>query len=94
MDVTDIQVSDPVCGMKVTTRSAWSTKYQGEEYYFCSDACQGKFEADPPTVLAMAAQREVREREEAPGEHSCCSHGGGNAAESEVAVSQLCSTAL
>ena len=41
-------VKDPVCGMTVSieanTRNA---EFQGEDFYFCSEKCQTKFEGDP-----------------------------------------------
>ena len=39
---------DPVCGMSVTIKpEARSRDYGSETYYFCSDGCQTKFDADP-----------------------------------------------
>lgn len=40
--------TDPVCGMSVAIKpDARSRDYGGETYYFCSDGCLEKFEADP-----------------------------------------------
>ena len=39
--------TDPVCGMSVNQAQAKSAVYQGHAYYFCSQACREKFEADP-----------------------------------------------
>ncbi|MCH7611632.1 MAG: heavy metal translocating P-type ATPase [Chloroflexi bacterium] len=41
-------VTDPVCGMEIDPKTA-ATKmdYQGKTYFFCSDACQTKFMAEP-----------------------------------------------
>jgi len=39
---------DAVCGMQVRTADAPAhTIHQGQDYYFCSDKCHAKFEADP-----------------------------------------------
>ncbi|MBF6558220.1 MAG: YHS domain-containing protein [Acidimicrobiales bacterium] len=39
---------DPVCGMQVkTVDAAASTRHEESTYYFCSDSCTDKFEADP-----------------------------------------------
>jgi YHS domain-containing protein len=38
---------DPVCNMKVETTKAKSAVYGGNVYYFCSQDCRLKFEADP-----------------------------------------------
>ena len=40
--------TDPVCGMTVAIKpETRSSNYGGETFYFCSDGCQTKFEADP-----------------------------------------------
>lgn len=39
---------DPVCGMTVAVKDGTSqTSHRDESFYFCSDKCQSKFEADP-----------------------------------------------
>lgn len=39
---------DPVCGMQVEERNAaGQTQHQGKTYYFCSAACQKRFEHNP-----------------------------------------------
>ena len=39
---------DPVCGMFVTiTPGSRSREYGGDTYYFCSETCQTRFDADP-----------------------------------------------
>lgn len=40
-------LKDPVCGMAVSTDSAFHTEHAGVPYYFCSVSCQKKFEANP-----------------------------------------------
>jgi Cu+-exporting ATPase len=43
---------DVVCGMQVEpSRAAGSTQFQGKTFYFCSKACQKKFEANPDQYL-------------------------------------------
>ena len=40
--------TDPVCGMQIEeSEAAGSSEYQGTTYYFCSAACQDKFEQNP-----------------------------------------------
>lgn len=40
--------TDPVCGMSVTPETAaGSTVVSGRTYYFCSESCKAKFDADP-----------------------------------------------
>lgn len=39
---------DPVCGMQVKVDTAkWTSDYGGRSWYFCSEGCKKKFEADP-----------------------------------------------
>ena len=55
--------TDPVCKMEVDESTAISVQRNGQEYYFCSEYCQAKFQA--------ADCQESKERE------LCCSHEGG-----------------
>ena len=53
------QVTDPVCGMKVTPGpDAISTDYAGETYYFCRAGCRDKFAADPEKYLSNQGEPE------------------------------------
>jgi YHS domain-containing protein len=45
---------DPVCHMAVETAKAKSAVYDGQVYYFCSQDCRAKFEADPHTYAKAA----------------------------------------
>jgi YHS domain-containing protein len=39
---------DPVCGMKVDPNTTdIMTTYEGQEYYFCAEACRREFEDNP-----------------------------------------------
>lgn len=43
---------DPVCGMEVDTEQAeWWMEYNGQTYYFCSQACLEAFARDPERYL-------------------------------------------
>ena len=45
-------VKDPVCGMDVVpATAAGSAVHDGRTFYFCSDQCRRKFEADPARYL-------------------------------------------
>ena len=45
-------MTDPVCGMKVDTRTAQHREeFGGTPYYFCSAGCRAKFAADPDKYL-------------------------------------------
>ncbi|WP_332699671.1 heavy metal translocating P-type ATPase, partial [Bosea sp. (in: a-proteobacteria)] len=49
-------VKDPVCGMTVDPETArHRASHAGRTYFFCSDNCRGKFEAQPAAYLAEEA---------------------------------------
>ena len=59
-------LTDPVCGMTVTTRSEHHVEHAGRPYYFCSAKCLSKFVAEParyagdvvaPAVALAAAEQ-------------------------------------
>ena len=42
------QVMDPVCGMTIDSgAAAASSEHKGMTHYYCSSACQQKFDANP-----------------------------------------------
>jgi Cu+-exporting ATPase len=44
---------DPVCGMDVEPKTAAASKeHGGATYYFCSEGCLERFEADPARYIA------------------------------------------
>ncbi len=44
---SETQLTDPVCGMAVTTENEQHEHYHGRDYYFCSSGCHEKFTANP-----------------------------------------------
>jgi YHS domain-containing protein len=43
---------DPVCGMEIDERdAAGHTEYDGQDYYFCSRACEARFTHNPGEFL-------------------------------------------
>ncbi len=41
-------VKDPVCGMEVDPKkAARHTEHNGKTYYFCSEGCLKRFQANP-----------------------------------------------
>jgi uncharacterized protein len=44
-------VTDPVCGMKVDRAKAVRLEHAGRTYFFCSNDCRSRFEADPDAYL-------------------------------------------
>ncbi len=51
-------LTDPVCGMNVTTDSEYHFYYNNQNYYFCSQGCEGKFSTTPDKYLNFVAQQE------------------------------------
>jgi YHS domain-containing protein len=46
-------VTDPVCGMRIDPDDAAATaEHEGKTYFFCSEACRDRFEADPASYAA------------------------------------------
>jgi Cu+-exporting ATPase len=53
---SQIEFTDPVCGMKVSPDSAAGNyEYKGETYYFCSTGCETKFKSNPAKYLNPTA---------------------------------------
>jgi Cu+-exporting ATPase len=54
----EVHVRDPVCGMNVVPGAAkgGSHEHAGKTYWFCSDRCHQKFEANPGSYTKEAAQ--------------------------------------
>lgn len=51
---------DPVCGMSVSPEQAIkSIEYQGKHYFFCSNRCASKFQAEPTRYLINKAQEKA-----------------------------------
>jgi len=49
-----MRVRDVVCGMEVAPEDAQvSVTHEGITYYFCSDACQHEFEAEPEKYVGF-----------------------------------------
>lgn len=51
------QLTDPVCGMKVSTESEFSFQFDGTEYFFCCQGCAQKFSTQPAQYLSGEAQK-------------------------------------
>lgn len=50
---------DPVCHMNVETAKAKSAVHEGQAYYFCSQDCRAKFEADPGVYVKTGGDAPV-----------------------------------
>ncbi len=76
-DVTDRGTGtavDPVCGMSVAIEPvARSREFGGETYYFCSDGCMEKFEADP-YFHASGNAKAAKQRFDAGTQRTCPMH--------------------
>lgn len=63
--------TDPVCGMQVERGAdARRRDYNGETYWFCSERCETKFDADPWFYASGNAEKD--EREAGPGKQYTC----------------------
>lgn len=75
MVTTDITATDPVCGMTVNPGEALRSEHNDKPYFFCSQGCQRKFEADPNGVLAARAEKDAAKNVAMKQEASCCGSG-------------------
>src|SRR6056297_3341723 len=63
--------TDPVCGMEVEVREdARSREYGGETFWFCSEGCQTRFDADP--YFYASGNAETTEQKAQPGTQWTC----------------------
>ena len=51
-----LDARDPVCGMTVDLTTAYSEAVGGDTYYFCSENCRQRFDANPTGYGAGARQ--------------------------------------
>ena len=52
--------TDPVCGMKVNTRTAPAeSTYQNKTYYFCGQPCKEEFDMNPEQYAGQEAEEPV-----------------------------------
>ena len=51
-------LKDVVCGMDVTIDSPYHYRYEGDDFYFCSEHCLNKFKEDPEHYLKKAPMPE------------------------------------
>lgn len=47
-----LDARDPVCGMTVDITTSFSEAVDGQTYYFCSEQCRQRFDANPTTYTA------------------------------------------
>ena len=48
---------DPVCGMEVAPDAPIRAEYEGQTYFFCSEECRQKFEAQPAAFVKPVSDR-------------------------------------
>jgi YHS domain-containing protein len=53
-----LDARDPVCGMTVSVPTAYSEAVGGHTYYFCSENCRQRFDANPAAYGADARNAE------------------------------------
>ncbi|TWU38948.1 Silver exporting P-type ATPase [Novipirellula aureliae] len=80
MSLSQITMTDPVCGMQVSPSSnAITSQYDGRTYYFCHAGCREKFDADPEGILARRNNRQAGEGAGDVAGGSCCGGDHGKA---------------
>ena len=47
METSKTEAKDPICGMSVDETSPFHAERDGKLFYFCSDYCLQKFNANP-----------------------------------------------
>jgi Cu+-exporting ATPase len=68
-----LEHTDPVCGMKVLPEKAkGKSNYQGKDYYFCSEKCKIKFDANPDSYLQKSSLPQKIESKDV--EYTCPMH--------------------
>ena len=70
----DTIVKDIVCGMDVSTDSEFYALQGLEKYYFCSEHCLHKFNADPKKYTDVKKYVEVQKSEERDVLYTCPMH--------------------
>jgi len=63
--------SDPVCGMSVNPKSAYTEWYDGGVYYFDTDECRRKFHDNPTAYVPGYEDRHVAESRNAYADPVC-----------------------
>ncbi|MGB9773032.1 MAG: YHS domain-containing protein [Bacteroidota bacterium] len=62
---------DPVCGMELKGGSALKVEYQNQTYFFCSNDCKMRFEAEPSKYVAKSKDP-MSEHSSHHHKHGCC----------------------
>lgn len=68
------KAQDPVCKMKVDkSKAKYSSEYQGEKYYFCSENCKNQFDAKPEDFVKENTMSSCcQNKAQAAAPKSCC----------------------
>ncbi|HQR85431.1 MAG TPA: heavy metal translocating P-type ATPase [Limnohabitans sp.] len=56
---TPAALKDPICGMTVTSQSAYQSAHMGRAFFFCSSKCKTKFDANPMQYMAHHTEESV-----------------------------------
>jgi Cu+-exporting ATPase len=70
-------LKDPVCGMQVDPAKSISVDRNGEKFYFCSQGCATKFQADPNKYLQtnqVVSPNEQVKGDNAKADYTCPMH--------------------
>jgi Cu+-exporting ATPase len=70
----EAQHVDPVCGMKVAADTPHRARHADRDFYFCSNGCRQKFEADPTRYIKDGDAKATGSRATEHAHSSCCNH--------------------
>lgn len=76
-DPTKQLLKDPVCGMQVDPAKSISVDHSGEKFYFCSQGCATRFQADPDKYVQKTQAVPPKEQsrgDEAKADYTCPMH--------------------
>jgi P-type Cu+ transporter len=72
---TPTEVLDPICGMTISPEDAVGhVEYDGQTYYFCSENCLDRFNANPAEFVVTAAAPRSAVITDAEAEYTCPMH--------------------
>jgi Cu+-exporting ATPase len=74
-DTTAPTVTDPVCGMKVNPANAkYACAHDGQQYFFCSQRCLTKFQAQPATYVQPSREHSPQQSTDEKNIYTCPMH--------------------
>lgn len=72
VSIPKLELTDPVCGMRVTESSPHRAEHDGKPFYFCSSKCMGAFKNNPEEFIAKKNRDQMALQEVAVGTIYTC----------------------